>query len=248
MHCFWLPLPQLFRYLGIILDWEDGGHMPTERLIYGSFNKTEQQRCTCYHISLLKASQQFLSSSMSGLYVSVFLFALLFADHFLLFTNQTSQHHISSKCQDYTTDLITCHFNHTSLCKPVIQSNTVPNVNREEKKIKAIPQQGKDGRAGKRKGNIFIEKERLLCYLQLSFKKRQNQTLNYHTIQSQKKCHQLPPTMTFFSVKTKCCTYIQKYKQIHTFIKGQTFCKKIPPIFSPSRCSTWYCSLVSINL
>lgn len=104
---------------------------------------------------------------MSGLYVSVFLFALLFADHFLLLTNQTSQHNISSKRQDYKTDLITCHFNHTSLCKLVIQSNTVPNVNRgkKKKKIKAILQQGKDGRAGKRKASISIEKEQLLCYL-----------------------------------------------------------------------------------
>lgn len=71
---------------------------------------------------------------MSGLCVSVFLFALLLADHFLLLTNQTSQHNISSKRQDYTTDLITRHFNHTSLCKLVIQSNTVPNVNRGKKK------------------------------------------------------------------------------------------------------------------
>lgn len=94
---------------------------------------------------------------MSGLYVSAFLVASLFADYFLLFTNQTSQHNISSKCQDYTTDLITCHRHHTSLCKLVIQSNSVPNVNREEKKIKAIPQQGKDGRGGKRKANILIE-------------------------------------------------------------------------------------------
>lgn len=113
-----------------------------------------------------QVSKSAISSTMSGLYVSVFLFALLFADHFLLFTNQTSQHNISSKCQDYITDLITCHWHHTSLCKLVIQSNTVPNVNREEKKkIKAIPQQGKDGRAGKRKTNIFIEKQQLLCYL-----------------------------------------------------------------------------------
>lgn len=86
-----------------------------------------------YHNSLKKTSLQFLSSSIRGLYVSVFLFALLFADHFVFFTNQTRQHNISSKCQDYTTDLITCHWHHTSLCKLAIQSNTVPNVGREEK-------------------------------------------------------------------------------------------------------------------
>lgn len=118
---------------------------------------------------------------MKGLYVSVFLFALLFADHFLLFTNQTRQHNISSKCQDYTTDLITCHWHHTSLCKLLIQCNTVPNgripSTGKKKKIKAIPQQGKDGRAGKRKGNIFIEKEWLLCYLQLSSKTKSDSEL-----------------------------------------------------------------------
>lgn len=38
------------------LDWEGGGHMPIERLVYGNFNKTEQHRCICYHIFLLKAS------------------------------------------------------------------------------------------------------------------------------------------------------------------------------------------------
>lgn len=32
-----------------------------------------------------------ISSSMSGLYISVFLFAGLFADHFLLFIDQTTQ-------------------------------------------------------------------------------------------------------------------------------------------------------------
>lgn len=185
--------------------------MPTERLIYGSFDKTEQQRCTCYHISLLKESQQFFSSSMSGLYVSVFLFALLFADHFLFFTNQTRQHNISSKCQDYTTDLITCHFNHTSLCKLVIQSNTVPNVNRAEKKYQSNSS-ARESQHFHRKGPASM--------LPLSSKKRPNQTLNYQTAQPQKKCHQLPPTMTFSSVKTNCCTYIQKYKQIHIFVKG----------------------------
>lgn len=189
--------------------------MPTERLIYGSSNQTEQQRHTRYHISLLKASLQFLSSSMSGLYLSVFLFALLFADHFLLFTNQTRQHNMSSKCQDYTTDLITCHFNNTSLCKLLIQSNTAPNVNRErkEKKNQSNSSARERWKSWKEKSQIFIEKERLLCYLQLSSKKRQNQTLNYQTTQPQKKCHQLSPTMTLFSVKTKCCTYIQKYKK-----------------------------------
>lgn len=120
-----------------------------------------------------QVSKSALSSTLSGLYVSVFLFALSFADHFLLFTNQISRHNISSKCQNYTTDLITCHWHHTSLCKLLIQSNTVPNVNREgKKKIKAIPQQGKDGRAGKRKTNIFTENEWFLCYL--NSKKRQN--------------------------------------------------------------------------
>lgn len=81
-----------------------------------------------------QVSKSALSSTLSGLYVSVFLFALSFADHFLLFTNQISRHNISSKCQNYTTDLITCHWHHTSLCKLLIQSNTVPNVNREGKK------------------------------------------------------------------------------------------------------------------
>lgn len=49
------------------------------------------------------------SSSTSGPYVSVFLFAVLCADHFLLFIGQTTQHNISTKCQGYTTDLIACH-------------------------------------------------------------------------------------------------------------------------------------------
>lgn len=50
-----------------------------------------------------------ISCCMSALYVSVFLFAVLFADYFLLFTDQTTQHNISPKCQGYTTDLTACH-------------------------------------------------------------------------------------------------------------------------------------------
>lgn len=103
-----------------------------------------------------------ISSSMSALDVSVFLFAVLF-DYFLLFTDQTTQHNTSTKCQGYTTDLTACHWHHTSFCIPVIQSNTVPNVNwrgtkkKKYKKVKGIPLWEKDA-VEKKKGNIFHRK------------------------------------------------------------------------------------------
>lgn len=113
-----------------------------------------------------------ISSSISGLYVSVFLFAVLFAEYFLLFTDQTTQHNISTKCQGYTTDLIACHWHHTSLCILVIQSNTVPNVNRRGKKKKNGKKKNQTNSSVRERWSweekkilFFIEKEWLLFYL-----------------------------------------------------------------------------------
>lgn len=121
------------------LDWEGVGHMPVQRLLYGSFSKTEQHRCLCYHISLVKSvsfKKGFaISSSVS--HQSCFSFSVCCVICWPFPALQrTIQHNISTKCQGYTTDLIVCYWHHTSLSILVIQSNTVPNVNWREKKKK----------------------------------------------------------------------------------------------------------------
>lgn len=171
-----------------------------------------------------------ISYSNSVFYDPVFLFVVSFADHFLLFTDQTTQHIISTKCQGYTTDLIACHWHYTSLCILVIQSNTVPNVNRKKKEKKKTKKEialwEKDGENWEEKNKHFWQKSsslystsneavrkykiRLQITRQLNLKRH---LISYHL--------QIFP----FSVTTKSFTYLQKYKQIHVSVKAWTFCK-----------------------
>lgn len=151
-----------------------------QRLVHGSFNKTEQRRCLCYHNCLVKLASFkkgfTISSSVSHLYVAGFLFAVICWPFPAL--QRMIQHNTSTKCQGYTTDLIVCYWHHTSLCILVIQSNTVPTVN--WKKKNTTHKENQSNSTGKKrwreldreKQTFFTEKKWLLFYFQWSSKKR----------------------------------------------------------------------------